>query len=146
MLKKNITYTNFDGETVTEEFCFNLTKAEVMKMQLGTVGGYTEKISKLLGVDPKATDASVKPENIKNENVPEIVNMFERIILDSYGKKVFVDGHYIFMKSESLKNEFMYSEAYSQLFMELIENPESAKAFMEAVLPNTDKTVPAVAK
>lgn len=148
MLKKTITYTNFEGNEVTEDFYFNLTKAEVMKMQLGTIGGYSNKIAKLLGTqsDDKDLQDKIDSSKISDESIPQIVDLFEKLILDSYGKRILVNGHYIFTKEKIYVDEFRYSEAYSKLFMELVENPDSAKKFMESVLPVEAKTVPAVAK
>lgn len=139
MLKKSITYTTFNGDEITEDFYFNLTKAECMKMELGTVGGFTNKIFSLLGT--KDISKEPNPETINQEAVPALVNMFEDIILASYGKKS-LDGKN-FIKSEEIKNEFKCSEAYSVLFMELINNPGSAEAFIKGVFPKIDN-VPAI--
>lgn len=149
MLKKTITYTNFEGIEVTEDFYFNLTKAEVMKMQLGTVGGYVEKLTKLVGLkspEDFAESKNIDSSRISENSVPQIVELFENLILASYGKKVEIGGRLIFVKKEEYTDEFKYSEAYSKLFMELIEKPSEAKNFMTGVLPMNDNSVPAVAK
>lgn len=39
MLKKTISYTDYDGNERTEDFYFNLSKAEIIEMELGTAGG-----------------------------------------------------------------------------------------------------------
>ena len=44
MLKKTITYTDYNGNERTEDFYFNLTKAEVVEMEMSTSGGLTEMI------------------------------------------------------------------------------------------------------
>ncbi len=47
MVKKTITYTDYDGTERTEDFYFNLSEAEITEMQLSVEGGmrgYIEKI------------------------------------------------------------------------------------------------------
>ena len=48
MLKKPITYTDYNGVERTEDFYFNLSKAELMEMELGVTGGMTEMLNKII--------------------------------------------------------------------------------------------------
>lgn len=122
MLKKTIKYVNFNGEEVEEDFYFNLTKAEVMEMQLGTAGGYAEYLQKLVGA----------------KDVPAIVAAFKTIILKAYGVKS-ADGRR-FEKSEELSREFEQTEAYSELYMELLQNGKACEEFVKGVMPEAPKT------
>ena len=45
MFKKPITWTDYDGKEITEDFYFNLTRAEVMEMELGTEGGLEQLLT-----------------------------------------------------------------------------------------------------
>lgn len=118
MLSKKITYTNFDGDTVTETFYFNLTKAEVSEMQLRHPGGYAEYLERI----------------IDSKDTAEIMDAFTTLILDSYGEKT-PDGRF-FDKDELMKKRFHTSEAYSVLLMEMIEDPDSAIAFVNGIMPD----------
>ena len=118
MLSKKITYTNFDGDTVTETFYFNLTKAEVSEMQLRHPGGYAEYLERI----------------IDSKDAAEIMDAFTTLILDSYGEKT-PDGRF-FDKDELMKKRFHTSEAYSVLLMEMIEDPDSAIAFVNGIMPD----------
>ena len=118
MLSKKITYINFDGDTVTETFYFNLTKAEVSEMQLRHPGGYAEYLERI----------------IDSKDSAEIMDAFTTLILDSYGEKT-PDGRF-FDKDEKMKKRFHTSEAYSALLMEMIEDPDSAIAFVNGSLPD----------
>ena len=118
MLKKTITYVDFDEVTRTEEFHFNLSKAELMEMNLGQTGG-------LLAVLTKIT---------ATQDVPKIVEQFKQIILKSYGEKS-LDGKR-FIKSPQMTEEFTQTEAYSQLFMELSTNDMAAASFIKGIVPS----------
>lgn len=117
MLKKTITYVDFNDTTRTEDFYFNLSKAELAEMQLGVTGGYENWIQGL--IDAK--------------DVPTLMKQFKRIILKSYGVKS-PDGRR-FIKSEALSEEFSQTEAFSELYMELLGDEQKAAAFVNAIVP-----------
>lgn len=117
MLKKTITYTDYNGVEVTEDFYFNLSKAELMEMQLETEGGLGENIQKIVSA----------------KNVPEIVKVFKRLVLKAYGVKS-PDGKY-FEKSDEISKKFASTEAYSTLFMELATDADAASAFIQGIMP-----------
>jgi len=117
MLKKLIEYTDYNGKKRKENFYFYLNKAELTEMELGTIGGMRNLIQLI-------TD---------KQDIPEIIKAFKTIILKSYGEKS-PDG-VRFIKSPELSEAFMQTEAYSNLFMELISNADSAATFINAIVP-----------
>lgn len=117
MIKKTITYTDYDGHERTEDFYFNLSKAELMEMELSVTGGFTQMIDRI----------------IKAEDVPAIAKVFKELLLKSYGQKS-NDGKR-FIKSPELTEEFSQTEAYSELYMELATNTEAATAFVNGLAP-----------
>ena len=117
MLKKSITFTDYDGNERTENFWFNLSKADCMEMELSTNGGMPQIIEKIISEKDQA----------------KIVKIFKEIILKSYGEKS-PDGKH-FYKSPEISAGFASTEAYSELFMELATNADKAAEFMNAVLP-----------
>lgn len=117
MLKKLIKYTDYNGKERAENFYFYLNKAELMEMELGTVGGMQNLIQLI----------------IDKQDIPEIVKAFKMIILKSYGEKS-ADG-VRFIKSEELSNAFSQTEAYSNLYMELISDAKAAAAFINGIVP-----------
>lgn len=121
MLKKTITYTDYNDVTHTETYLFNLSKAECMEMEMSTSGGLTEMINKI----------------IETQDVPAIIKIFKDLILKAYGVKS-PDGKR-FIKSEELSTAFAQTEAYSVLFMELATNAEEAAAFVNGIMPSIDK-------
>lgn len=117
MLKKTITYTNFNDETVTEDFYFNFTKAELQERELMTRGGFENFVKSI--VDAK--------------DMVELTKLFTDIVLAAYGEKS-ADGKR-FYKSKEISNSFHNSEAYSVLFMELLQDEKSAQDFIIGILP-----------
>ncbi len=116
MVKKTITYKDYDGTQRTETFYFNLNRAEVAKMQLSEKGGLAAKLTRIL----------------ETNDVPALTKFFEDIIERSYGVKS--DDGRRFIKSRELYEEFEQTEAYSQLFMELAQDEKEAAAFVNGVM------------
>lgn len=117
MLKKTITYTDYNGVERTEDKYFNLSKAEIMEMEMSTAGGFAEMVQGI----------------VKAQDAPAIMKIFKDIILKSYGEKS-PDGKR-FIKSKELSDEFSQTEAYSDLFMELCTNAEASAAFINGIIP-----------
>lgn len=117
MLKKTITYTDFNDKEIKEDFYFNLTKAELMEMELGVAGGLAEKIQKVV-------DA---------QNTPEILKVFKDLVLDAYGVKS--DDGRRFIKNQELRDSFAQTNAYSNLFMELATDADEAAKFINGIVP-----------
>lgn len=121
MYKKTMTYTDYNGEERTEDFYFNLTKAEITEMELSTEGGLRDKIERIT----------------KAKDVPEIIRLFKELILKAFGVKS-PDGKR-FIKSEQLSEEFSQTEAYSDLFIELATDSGAASEFVNGIMPNDMK-------
>lgn len=117
MIKKTVTYEDYNGVERTEDFYFNLNKAEIMKMEMGTTGGLAEMIQRV--VDAKDT--------------PAIIKIFEDLVLKAYGKKS-IDGKR-FEKSDEIAAEFAQSAAYPHIFMELATDADAASKFVNGIVP-----------
>lgn len=121
MLKYPITYKNFDGEKVTEDYYFNLTKAELMKMELSMPGGFAKTIQKA----------------IETNNMPVVLDAFDKLVLGAYGIK---DENGRFLKTDpktgiKYADLFKDTEAYSELFMTIATDEKEAAKFINAVIP-----------
>ena len=117
MLTKKITYTDYNGTERTEDFYFNLNKAELMEMELGTTGGLAEMITKIVAA----------------QDTPSIIKVFKELILKAYGEKR-ADGKR-FIKTEEIAAGFAQTEAYSNLFMELATDDKAAADFINGIIP-----------
>ena len=123
MFGKTIKYTDFNDVEREETFYFNFTKAELTEMELGVEGGLTEQIDKI----------------IKAKNQPEIIKLFKKLVLDAYGEKS-PDGRR-FIKNDELKEAFSQTEAYSEIFMDLAFNTDSAVDFVNGIMPKDMKNI-----
>ena len=123
MLKKTIEYTDYNDVKRKEVFYFNLTKAEIMEMELSTTGGLAEMIQKI----------------IDTQDTPQIIKLFKDLVLKAYGEKS-ADGKR-FIKNDDIRDGFAQTEAYSELFMELATDANAAASFVNAIVPK-DLEVP----
>lgn len=118
MLKKTVTYVDYNGAERTEAFYFNMSKAEIMETELSVTGGFSEMVEKV----------------VSSQDAPSLMKIFKDIILKSYGEKS-PDGKR-FIKSAELSEAFSQTEAYSKIFMELMTNTNAAIDFVNGVIPN----------
>lgn len=117
MVKETITWKNYDGEEVTEDYYFNLTKAEVVEMSLAIPGGLHKLLQNM----------------IDTKDIPKLAEYFKTIICKAYGKKS-PDGRK-FMKTPEILDDFISTEAYSDFYMSLISDENKAAEFINKVLP-----------
>lgn len=122
MLKKTITYTNFNGEEETEIFYFNMTRAELIELEFSVEGGFGDTMMRMIETDP---EGKVHGKVIMAE--------MKKLILGAYGQKS-ADGKR-FIKNDQLRQDFESSEAYSTLFMELVTDAEAAAEFINGIVP-----------
>ena len=121
MITKTIKYTDYNGVEREEKFLFNLTKAELMEMEMGTTGGLAEMIQKI----------------IETQDAPSIIKIFKDLVLKAYGEKS-ADGKRFIKINDAgvpLSIGFSQTEAYSQLFMELAMDAEKAAEFVKGIIP-----------
>lgn len=119
MLKKTIKYIDLAGNLITEDFYFNLNKAEIAEMGFGPEGESLMDQFK---------------EIVKSEDASRILTAFKTIIGKAYGQRS-EDGK-SFAKSEKLSAWFLGTDAYSELFLELIQDANLAAAFMRGIMPS----------
>ena len=117
MIKKTITYTDYDGNEVTEDYYFHLNKAEVIEMEASEDGAFSETLKRIA----------------EEKNATLMMKTFKTLILKSVGIKS-EDGKH-FRKPEGFAEDFESSEAYSALFSELCTNVDEATRFISGILP-----------
>ena len=131
MLKKTVTYEDYNGTERTEDFYFNLNKAEITEMELGTTGGLSEMIKKV----------------VATQDAPAIIKIFKDLVLKAYGEKSADGRRFIKIAPDGhrLADDFAQTEAYSQIFMELAFDADAAAKFVNGIVPKTEgANVPAI--
>ena len=118
MLKKTVTYVDYNGVERTEDFDLNLSKAEVTEMELSVEGGFSKMLEEIVK---------------SNDNV-RIIELFKKMVLKAYGEKS-ADGKR-FIKSKEIAEAFSQTEAYSEIFMELALDEKAAAAFVNGIMPS----------
>lgn len=122
MIKKTIAYTDYNGVDRKEDFYFNLSKAEVMEMEMSTQGGLAEMIQRIVAAQDQTA----------------IIKIFKDLIVKAYGVKS-PDGKK-FVKNQEVVDDFVQTEAFSELFMELATDAIAAAEFVNGIIPaNFDK-------
>ena len=117
MLKKTVTYVDYNGVERTEDFYFNLSKAEVTEMELSVEGGFSKMLEEI----------------VKSNDNARILEVFKEMVLKAYGEKS-ADGRR-FIKSKELAEAFSQTGAYSEIFMELAMDEKAAAAFVNGIMP-----------
>lgn len=124
MLKKTVTYVDFDGNERTEDFFFNLTEQEIAEMELSTEGGLGNFINKAVAAKSQV----------------ELIELFKKLILAAYGVKS-ADGRR-FVKNDAVREDFMSIQAFSDIYMELVQDADKASAFFNGIVPKEKNKAP----
>jgi hypothetical protein len=112
MLKKTISYTDYDGNQRTEDFHFNLSMAELTEMQMGVEGGMRGYIQRIMAANDQTA----------------LMKLFKDVLLLTYGKKS--DDGRLFLKNDAIRAEFEASPAFSAIYMELMSDAQKAANFI----------------
>lgn len=122
MFKETETYEDFNGITRTEDFYFNMSKAELAEMELSVDGGMENLLKKI----------------VDSQDNKKIIETFKSILLKAYGEKS-EDGRR-FIKSEELSKAFSETPVYSDMFIKLATDEKYASRFIEGIMPGDLKT------
>ncbi len=117
MLKKTITFKDLDGNQITEDFWFHLSKAKILELELSTTGGLEAMMKQLIQKRDGAT----------------IMSTFKDLILMSYGERS-LDGKR-FIQNKEISDAFEQTDAYSELFVSLVTDDQAAAEFFNGILP-----------
>lgn len=120
MLKKTVTYEDYNGVEHTEDFYFNLTKIECMELEFGF--GADETLSGSIQTLINAGDMAT------------VIKTIKKIVLTSYGIKS-PDGKR-FIKNDTVRTEFEENPAFEQIYWELVTNSEKAADFLTGIMPS----------
>lgn len=121
MIKKTIAYTDFDGNERKEDFYFHLTEAEIAEWELSVEGGLSKQLLSIM----------------KSKDVRKIIPIYKKLLLKSYGVKS-PDGRK-FIKNDEVRDDFMQTQAFSDLYMKLALDAEEGSNFIKGIMPHFDE-------
>lgn len=131
MIKKTVTYEDFDGNQRTEDLYFNLTKFEATEFALDLPDEITSEVEKE-GAD--AANMESVSRIVQKLGGKGIIDFIRKLVLKSYGIKS-EDGRR-FEKSEKISTEFSQTMAFDNLMMELLTDDDAASKFINGVIPS----------
>ena len=120
MIKKTVTYIDFNDTERTEDLYFHMTQPELIKLSVSKEGGFEKYINRM----------------VQTNNMREVVGVLEEVIQLTYGIKT-DDGR--FVKNPEILSNFLSSEAYNTVFMEVAQSAEKAAEFINGVIPKNLK-------
>lgn len=123
MLKKTVTYTDYDGNKRKEDFWFDLSQYEINKFNLNTEGGLKKVIENI----------------IDTQDQKRMFELFEQIVCLAYGERS-IDGR-TFDKSQEVLARFKNTKAYGELIMQLIQDDKLASDFIQGIIPTIPDVV-----
>ena len=88
MFSRTFEFEDYNGKKQQETWWFNLTKAELMEMELSAYGGLNEMTKRL----------------VREKKPKEIVKMYKALILGAVGEKS-PDGRR-FLKNQEIRDDF----------------------------------------
>ena len=125
MLKKTMTYIDYNGVKRTEDFYFHLSEAELLEMETGVDGGLTAMMNKLIATN----------------NVPEVMKIFKDLVLKAYGEKSADGRRFLKVDDRGVPLYIAFSQipAYSDLYVTLATNADEAAKFMNGIVPTKNE-------
>lgn len=117
MIKKTVTYTDFDGNERTEDFYFHLTEQELTEWELSVDGGLSGVLRRI----------------VNSQDTKKYIEIFKDLIIKSYGVKT-PDGRG-FVKNQEVLSNFTCTQAFSDIYMELATDDKAASEFVNGVIP-----------
>lgn len=116
MLKRQVTFTDFDGNQRVQPLYFNLTKFEWLELEQSVPDGFSVMLQAAL----------------ETEDTNTTVNLLKKLILTAYGERT-AEG--AFVKTDDKAIQFSKSEQFSALFWELVNDPAASEQFFTGLIP-----------
>lgn len=121
MIKKTVTYVDYNGVERTESFYFHYTESEILDMELSTEGGFAERVQKIIDAKDQTS----------------LLKVIKKFVLDAYGVKS--DDGRRFIKNDEVKQAFVECPAYSEIYLDLLSDDVLASEFINGIIPDSAK-------
>lgn len=121
MFKHTVSYKDFNGNERKEDLYFHLSIVELTRLEAEIGRSLEDHIKELQS----------------NQDLKSLLAFLEKMLLSSYGQKT-LDGR-SFSKHDEIRKAFEYSQAYAEIFEELLTNPDLARRFGTTVADDGKK-------
>lgn len=118
MFKKTITFKDLDGNSITEDFYFHMSPAELMEAESTFEGGFSDHLRAI----------------IKTQDGGKVFVAMKDILSKAIGRRS--DDGRRFIKNQEIIDDFFQSDAYTELILEWLKNPQDAVDAFNAMLPD----------
>ena len=121
MIKKTITYEDFNGEKRTKDFYFHMNQVEFAKLNGEVPGGLEKRIQDI----------------IANQDQDAMLRLVDLLVSRSYGERDDEDGGFtkIGKNGRPLYEKFVNTSAYDNLIIELIQGEKNIVTFLSGIMP-----------
>lgn len=136
MIKKSISYKDFNGNDRTDVFYFNINEAEALELRF-LHGDFEETLNYLNNVQSNNDDGTF---SLDEKHGRDLWMTFKEILEKSVGKKS-ADGR-LFVKNDDIKAEFTQSNAMSQLLIEILGDTSKASVFINGLMSKSSVNTP----
>lgn len=119
MIKQTITYKDYNGVERTEDFFFNMSESEIVEFAATADGDLGENLKNM----------------IESKDGNKIMKTFKDFIARSYGEKSSDGKRFQKGENQALFKAFSETQAYNQLFMHMVTDPDFAASFIQGVIP-----------
>jgi hypothetical protein len=126
MIKKTITYEDFEGNERKKDFYFHMNQVEFSKLNGEVPGGLEKRIQEI----------------IDNQDEDAMLRLIDLMVSRSYGEKDEEDGGFtkIGKNGRPLYEKFVNTSAYDKLIIELIQGESNIVKFLTGIMPNEIQT------
>jgi hypothetical protein len=118
MIRKTVTYTDFNDNEQQEDLYFHLSKSQLLDMEMSHEGGLS----------------TILPEMVKAGKVDEIWRLVKLMVGKAYGKRS-EDGKRFVQASDKEVADLLTSPAFDSLFTDLTSSPEAMVEFITGLIP-----------
>ena len=102
MVKKHVSYEDYDGNKVEKDLWFHLNKYDLAKMSLGFDNGLIDGLTELQQKGDKKA----------------VAEFIDNLLVNAYGVRK--PGSDVFLKTPEIKEDFQYSLAHDEILMMLL--------------------------
>lgn len=123
MIKKTITFEDYEGEQRTKDFYFHMNQVEFAKLNGEVPGGLEHRINEI----------------IQDQDQDAMLRIIDLLVSRSYGERDSEDGSFtkVGKNGRPLFEKFINTSAYDNLIIELVSGEKNILNFLSGIMPKS---------